>query len=302
VAEIIARAGRLFPAEGPVEVSLEANPSRAEADRFAAFAAAGVQRLSLGVQSFEDQDLAFLGRDHDAAAVRGALGLAAAAFPRLSLDLIWGLPGRGPADLESALAQAAASGAEHVSAYELTIEAGTPFARAAARGRLVPIDPELGAVLFETKERVLRAEGFEAYEISSHARGAAARCRHNLLYWRGEEVLGIGPGAHGRIRTREGWRAQETERSLRAYTAKVAATGRGLKGDILLSARERAEERLMMGLRTLEGVPLADLEPLPLTGAAELEAEGFVRRAGGRLTATHAGRLVLNALIERLAL
>jgi oxygen-independent coproporphyrinogen-3 oxidase len=302
VADVIARARALFPPDGPVEVSLEANPSRAEAERFSALAAAGVGRLSLGVQSFDDADLVFLGRDHDAAAGAAALDLAAKTFPRVSIDLIYGLPGRDAPALERALKRAVGAGCEHVSAYELTIEPGTAFHRAVARGRFEPIDGDLGAELFDTKDRVLSALGFEAYEISNHARGPAARCRHNLTYWRGEEYLGVGPAAHGRIKTHAGWWATETARAPKDYAAKIRETGVGLSVRQLLSPLERAEERMLMGLRTLEGVALEELHPGHLEVAPGLEASGLLVRRNGRLQATLKGRLVLNAVVERLLL
>jgi oxygen-independent coproporphyrinogen-3 oxidase len=178
---LVALAKALWTPEPDLEVTLEANPTDAEAGRFAAFAAAGVDRLSLGVQALDDASLAFLGRNHDAAAARRAVEVAARTFPRLSLDLIYALPGQADAAWRDALASAVDLGAEHLSPYQLTIEAGTAFDRAVRRRAFAPAEPELAAVLYETTQAVLEPLGFEAYEVSNHARGVAARWRHNLI-------------------------------------------------------------------------------------------------------------------------
>ena len=301
VAGIISAARTAFGASGALEITLEANPTDAEAGRFAAFAEAGVNRLSLGVQALDDESLAFLGRNHGAEEAKRAAALAARLFPRLSLDLIYARPGQTEADWSAELRQAAALGAEHISPYQLTIEPGTAFDRAVRRGTLTPTDPDLGARLYETTQAVLQAEGFEAYEVSNHARGPGARSRHNLVYWRGEDYLGVGPGAHGRL-TVDGRRlATEAIPAIPAYIARVREQGTGLAVRETLTAVQAAEERLLMGLRTLEGVPLAELAPLPLSRLPDLEAAGFVRTADGRLFATAQGRPVLNRVIEELA-
>ena len=301
VAGIISAARSAFGASGALEITLEANPTDAEAGRFAAFAEAGVNRLSLGVQALDDESLAFLGRNHGAEEAKRAAALAARLFPRLSLDLIYARPGQTEADWSAELRQAAALGAEHISPYQLTIEPGTAFDRAVRRGTLTPTDPDLGARLYETTQAVLQAEGFEAYEVSNHARGPGARSRHNLVYWRGEDYLGVGPGAHGRL-TVDGRRlATEAIPAIPAYIARVREQGTGLAVRETLTAVQAAEERLLMGLRTLEGVPLAELAPLPLSRLPDLEAAGFVRTADGRLFATAQGRPVLNRVIEELA-
>ena len=214
--------------ERSLEISLEANPTDAEAGRFAGFAGAGVNRLSLGVQALDDASLTFLGRNHDAAEARRAVETAIAAFPRVSIDLIYALPDQSPADWAAALRQAIGLGAEHISPYQLTIEPGTPFDRAVGRGRFSPPHPEASASLYETTQTVLAAAGFDAYEISNHARGQAARSRHNLAYWRGWDYLGVGPGAHGRLTTGEGRIATQVERGVLAYIALVREAGVGL--------------------------------------------------------------------------
>ena len=198
-ARIVETVKTLWTPDGDVEVSLEANPTDAEAGRFAAFRQAGVNRLSLGLQSFDDAALKFLGRNHDAAEARRAAELAAKVFPRLSVDLIYALPDQAPGQWRGQLEQAIALGAEHVSPYQLTIEQGTAFDRAVRRGVFRPADDLAGEALYDTTRQVLEAAGFEAYEVSNHAKGEAARSRHNLVYWRGQDYVGAGPGAHGRL-------------------------------------------------------------------------------------------------------
>jgi oxygen-independent coproporphyrinogen-3 oxidase len=301
VAAIVEAARALWPCEPDLEVTLEANPTDAEAARFEAFAAAGVNRLSLGLQALDDGALKFLGRNHSAAeAIRAAM-LAARAFPRLSLDLIYARPGQTEAGWTEELKAVAALGPEHLSPYQLTIEPGTPFDLAVRRQAFAPADPDLAARLYETTQGVLQAEGFQAYEVSNHARGEAARSRHNLIYWRGQDYLGVGPGAHGR-RTADGFRtATEAEKAIPGYVRRVRESGTGVAVREALSPLEAAEERLLMGLRTLEGVPLAELAPLTLAKLPELEAAGFVRTAGDRLFATPQGRPVLDRVIQELA-
>jgi putative oxygen-independent coproporphyrinogen III oxidase len=302
VGEIVASARRLWPAEAPVEVTLEANP--ADADRFAALAASGVGRLSLGVQSLDDAALAFLGRDHDAAQARRAVAAALAAFPRVSVDLIYARPGQTPAAWGAELAAAAALGPEHISPYQLTVEPGTAFGRAAARGRLPPLDEDLALALFETTQAVLERAGFEAYEISNHALGAAGRSRHNLAVWRGGDYLGVGPGAHGRLTLAGGRIATVAARSVADYVGQVAGAGVGLLSRERLSPSAVAEERLLMGLRTSEGVAWPDIAALGLGArhplVAELAAGGWITAGRDSLAATTKGRPVLDHLMGRL--
>ena len=209
-------------------MTLEANPTDAEARRFAAFADAGVNRLSLGVQSLDDDALAFLGRNHDAAAARRAAAAARRAFPRFSLDLIYALPGQTPAAWRAALTEAIALGPEHVSPYQLTLEPGTAFDRAVQRGRWAPPEPDDAGDLFETTDDVLAAAGFEAYEVSNHAIGAATRSRHTLISWRGGDNLGVGPGAHGRITTDGARWSTLTPSRIADYVARVETAGCGV--------------------------------------------------------------------------
>jgi putative oxygen-independent coproporphyrinogen III oxidase len=302
VARLIETARRLWPGDGPVEIALEANPTDAEADRFAGFRDAGIARLSLGVQAFDDDALTFLGRAHDGAETLRAVETAARTFPRLSLDLIYALPGQDADGWSQTLRRAATLGAEHISPYQLTIEAGTPFDRAVRRGRFTPANEDLGAALYETTQTTLEALGFQAYEVSNHARGPAARARHNLVYWRGEDYVGVGPGAHGRLTRPESVRlSSEAEPRIPAYIARVRDTGTGANFTEM-SALDRAEERTLMGLRTDEGVALAELAPLPLNALPELIDSQHLRLSEGHLIATPAGRLVLDHLTRCLIL
>ena len=302
VARIIARAQTLFPA-GEVEITLEANPTDAEATHFAALKAAGINRLSLGVQSLDDASLAFLGRNHSAAEARRAIAVAAGVFDRLSIDLIYALPGQTVAAWTAALTEALDMGFEHVSPYQLTIAEGTAFARAAERGTLVPPDEDTAADLYETTQSVLGAAGFEAYEVSNHARDVAARSAHNLHVWRGGDYLGLGPGAHGRL-TLDGARtATVAHRRIGPYLEGVAA-GSPWSDRETLDTRGAAEERLLLGLRTVEGVALTDLEPLGLSVSSEpvagLIADGFLAIDRAGIAATVRGRPVLDALLKAL--
>jgi putative oxygen-independent coproporphyrinogen III oxidase len=286
---------------GDIEITLEANPTDAEAGRFAAFAAAGANRLSLGVQALDDKSLAFLGRNHGADEGWRAATLGGEIFPRLSLDLIYALPGQTAAAWRETLAEAAGFGAEHLSPYQLTIEAGTPFDRAVRRGRFNPADPDLAGDLYDVTQEALTALGFHAYEISNHARDDAARSRHNLIYWRGQDYLGVGPSAHGRM-TVEGRRiATEASRAVGDYIARVRAFGDGLVLQERLTPRARAEERLLMGLRTGEGVAARDLAALSLARLPELVEAGLMAVGADRLRATPAGRLVLDRVTGMLA-
>jgi oxygen-independent coproporphyrinogen-3 oxidase len=229
--------------------------------------------------------------------------VAAAVFGRLSVDLIYALPGQTADAWERELDQVLALGPEHVSPYQLTIEPGTAFDRAVGRGRFRPADPERAADLFELTQRRLEAGGFEAYEVSNHARGPAARSRHNLVYWRGEDYAGAGPGAHSRL-TVQGVRvAGRTHRRVRDYLDAIDATGSGLEETEALSARDAAVERLLMGLRTVEGTSLSELDALPLNAAAldDLTAGRLVRVEAGRLIATAQGRPVLDRVCAALA-
>ena len=297
---VLERVRALWPVTDDLEVTLEANPGSVEAGRFRAFAGAGVNRLSLGVQSFRDDELAFLGRRHDAHAARTALQLAHRTFPRVSFDLIYALPGQTAAGWAARLDEALALAGEHLSLYQLTIEPGTAFAPRAARGEFhVPGEDE-AAALYETTQERLAAAGLPAYEISNHARSGAA-CRHNLVYWRGGEWVGVGPGAHGRIDTDEGRVATAERRAPEAWLAEAAGNGRAVRERRLLEPPEAMQERVQTGLRLTEGIPAEGLEPVVDTDRlAHLRAEGFLCARTDRLRATAAGRQRLDAVVRYL--
>jgi oxygen-independent coproporphyrinogen-3 oxidase len=305
VAVMVEEARRLWPGRGPLEVSLEANPTDAEAGRFAALRQAGVNRLSLGVQSLDDQALRFLGRNHDAAEARRAIEVSRKVFERLSIDLIYARPGQTASAWAAELAQAAGLGAEHISPYQLTIEPGTAFDRAVAAGRFAPPDADAAAGLYETTQDVLSVAGFDAYEVSNHARGEPARSRHNLAYWRGEDYVGAGPGAHGRLTLADGRFASEAARKVSDYIARVKGGGTGFASIEALTPREAAVERLLLGLRIDDGVGWPELAALGLEASSpvvgHLAQEGLVEARPERLAATRRGRAVLDSLVAAFA-
>ena len=304
-AAIIERAVSLWTAADDIEITLEANPTDAESARFAAFASLGVSRLSLGVQSLDDAALRFLGRNHEAGQARVAIDAGLAAFPRVSFDLIYALPGQTAAAWEAELSLAASLGAEHISPYQLTFEPGTALTRAAERGTVIPPEPDLAADLFEATQAVLTAAGFDAYEVSNHAHGAAARSRHNQAYWSGIDYVGAGPGAHGRLTLPDGRIATLGHRRVADYIAAVSATGLGFGEPERLDAVAVAQERLLMGLRTDTGVSLAALAPLSLTaGSPQVRrflTERLIKLVDDRLIATEMGRMVLDRVTLALA-
>jgi putative oxygen-independent coproporphyrinogen III oxidase len=306
VAEILEAARRLWTPASDLEVSLEANPTDAEAGRFAGLAEAGVNRLSLGLQALDDAALRFLGRNHDAAEGRRAAQTAARLFPRLSLDLIYALPDQMPQAWADELKAAVALGAEHISPYQLTIEAGTAFDRAVRRGLFVPPGDEAGADLYDTTQAVLEAEGFEAYEVSNHARGEAARSRHNLVYWTGVDYVGVGPGAHGRITVDSARMATEAADRPADYIRRVTDAGTGFAVRETLTPVQAAEERLLSGLRIGEGVAFGEVSALALSPDApvvrRLVEMGLLADDAERLRATTDGRRLLNAVTSELIL
>ncbi len=305
VAAILERIRARWPVANDLEVTLEANPTSAEAGRFRAYAAAGVNRLSMGVQALDDAGLRALGRRHTAAEARAAFEAARAVFPRVSFDLIYARQHQTPADWRRELGQALALAVDHLSLYQLTIEEGTAFGDRRARGRLPGLpDENRAAEMFEITQELCDAAGLPAYEVSNHA-AAGSESRHNLIYWRSGDWAGIGPGAHGRL-TLSGQRfATLTLRDPASWLAAVETAGSGECGRDPLSPADRAAEHLMMGLRLAEGIDLArhaalggaPLDPGRLAGLAEL---GLIRTNGRRLAATQQGRAVLNALLREL--
>nr|WP_288248828.1 radical SAM family heme chaperone HemW [uncultured Sphingomonas sp.] len=302
VAALIDAALAAWPAApGGVEITLEANPSSVEAARFADLAAAGVNRVSLGVQALDDAALRFLGRAHGVDEALGALAIAQRHFARVSIDLIYARPDQSPAAWEAELARALAFGTEHLSLYQLTIEPGTRFATEAAAGRLVIPDGDAAADLFEATRAMTAAAGIPAYEISNHAR-PGAQSRHNLTYWRYGDYAGIGPGAHGRSGALATFRRRKPEN----WLAALARNGHGLESEEPLDPATRAGEALLMGLRLDEGVDLARIAAL--TGVAvdalvddrQIAAlPGLIERRGDHLRVTEAGMILLDAILPR---
>ena len=290
-----------------VEVTLEANPNSAEAARFRGFAEAGVNRLSLGVQALDPTALRLLGRLHDRAEAIAAIDCAAGNFARFSFDLIYARPGQSINAWRNELDEALTLAGEHLSLYQLTIEPGTAFATLERRGDLVPAKEETAAALFEATQDRLRAHGLPAYEISNHAR-PGAECRHNLAYWRYQDYLGIGPGAHGRL-TRDGGKiATRQHRTPERWLAAVERVGTGIEEMTDIDRDTAVEEMLMMGLRLTEGVARVRLERAAGQDAeslfggrlAPLLEGGFLTLDQERLAATAAGRQRLNAVLAAL--
>ncbi|CAA2102794.1 Oxygen-independent coproporphyrinogen-III oxidase-like protein YqeR [Methylobacterium bullatum] len=289
-----------------IEVTLEANPTSVEAGRFRGYRAAGVNRVSLGVQAMDDASLKALGRLHTAAEAMAAVEMAAAHFERYSFDLIYARPNQSASAWRDELKEAIARAAEHLSLYQLTIEPGTPFFGLHAAGKLVPPDNDMARALYDVTQEVCDAAGLYSYEISNHSR-PGAQSRHNLLYWRYGEYAGIGPGAHGRLVTGEGRIGTVTERAPEAWLARVERDGHGIVETETLSAADQGDEFLMMGLRLREGVDPAryamlkgrQLDPVRIQA---LIGDGLVTRLdGGRIAATPRGAPVLNAVVAELA-
>jgi oxygen-independent coproporphyrinogen-3 oxidase len=301
VAAILDAAERAWGFEPGIEITLEANPSSVEAARFADIAAAGVNRVSLGLQALDNETLAFLGRAHDVTEGLAALDTAQAVFERVSFDLIYARPGQRLADWHAELARALSFGTEHLSLYQLTIEPGTRFQTEALAGRLVLPDEDRAADLFELTRALTASAGMPAYEISNHAR-PGAESRHNLTYWRYRDYAGIGPGAHGR---RTGV-ATQRRRKPENWIDAIARNGHGIEQEDALTPRERAVEATLMGLRLAEGIDLARIAALgerPIGELADLAAidrlvaQGLLKLEGARLCATDAGMPVLNAIL-----
>ena len=303
VEAVIAAARRHWRSADDLEITLEANPNSAEAARFAELARAGVNRISLGLQSFDDASLAFLGRAHSAAEGLRALDAAQSAVDRVSFDLIYALPGDDEAKWARDLDRAISLGTEHLSLYQLTIEPGTRFASMVAKREFEPLDSEIAATLFELTDARTAAAGMPAYEISNHAR-PGAESRHNLAYWRYSDYAGIGPGAHGRRGGLRTVRHKKPENFLSA----VARNAHGLAEEEALTRLEAAHEALVMGLRLAEGIaPVALAERLGVERIVDQAAVdrivvlGLLERDGERLRTTPAGRLLLDSILAEIA-
>jgi oxygen-independent coproporphyrinogen-3 oxidase len=305
VGRIIDTASRLWPVADNVEITLEANPASAEAARFADYRAAGVNRVSLGVQALNDADLKFLGRLHNVAEAKAALALAIKTFDRVSLDLIYARPGQTVEGWKCELAEGLAFGTGHMSLYQLTIEPQTPFAIRHAQGTFHIPGEDLAADLFEATQELTAAAGLPAYEVSNHAR-PGAEARHNLIYWRYGDFAGVGPGAHGRLAIGGRRVATVCERLPERWREKVTADGHGFVEMNEITPADAARENLLMSLRLAEGIDVQAYRARWGTAPgsnriAELAGVGLVELESGRLRATPRGMLVLNSVIAALA-
>ena len=310
VAALIADARRLFAPLPGLEVTLEANPTSVEAGRLAAFRDAGVNRVSLGVQSLRDGALRGLGRQHDAAQAVAALRTARALFERVSFDLIYARPGQSLADWRCELREALALAADHLSLYQLTIEPGTGFEALHRQGRLVLPDDETGAALYDATAEEAARFGLLAYEVSNYAR-PGSESRHNLAYWRYGDYAGIGAGAHGRVTLGGGLFATRRHRAPEIWAERVERDGHATTHEEMLEPRERAREMLLMGLRLSEGIDAARFAAragMALEEALDHDVAGMAAEAGyivqdaSGIRATSEGRKRLDALLGRIVL
>ena len=304
VAAIIRAALGHWSAADEIEITLEANPNSVETARFADLAAAGVNRVSLGLQSFDDKALTFLGRAHSAREGFAALETAQKHFRRTSFDLIYALPGDTEDSWSATLAQALSLGTRHLSLYQLTIEPGTRFAAMYAAGQLRPLEADAAAALYELTDAMTVAAGLPSYEISNHAR-PGQESRHNLTYWRYGDYVGIGPGAHGRRLGRRTVRHRKPEN----FLAALVRNSHGILEEAPLSADEAADEALVMGLRLTEGMDAQEIanrfglpEIVDWTRVGRLVASGHLERNGSRIALTPRGRLVLDHILGEIAL
>lgn len=306
VGAILDSIGKYWNVASDVEVSLEANPTSVEATRFRGYREAGVNRVSLGVQALDDASLKSLGRLHSAREALDAVAIARSAFDRYSFDLIYARPDQTPQMWTDELKLAISEAAEHLSLYQLTIEEGTPFFGLHAAGKLKTPDEGLARALYDVTQEVCAQQGLPFYEISNHAR-PGAECKHNLVYWRGQEYAGIGPGAHGRLDIDGVRHAIATEKRPEAWVMRVEDNGHGVTSDELLNSEERADEYLLMGLRLAEGIDPARYQMLSGRALDEkriaiLREEGaIVVEQNGRLRVTQDGFPVLDAVVADLA-
>jgi oxygen-independent coproporphyrinogen-3 oxidase len=301
VANLLGEAERLWGFAPDIEITLEANPSSVEAGNFAGLAAAGVNRVSLGVQSFDDAALRFLGRLHDVRDANQALDIALNTFSRVSFDLIYARPGQTERNWRSELEHGLSLGTGHLSLYQLTIEPGTRFATDVRRGQFVPLEDDAAADLFTVTRELTAAAGLPAYEVSNHAR-PGEESRHNLAYWRYRDYVGIGPGAHGR----RGGVATTRHRKPENWLGAIAGSGHGIAEHRSLGQREQASEALLMGLRLAEGIDLAEFSQrfgLPADALIDADRLAFHRTLGlmwsddSRIGVTEAGMPLLDALL-----
>ncbi|MBY0532432.1 MAG: radical SAM family heme chaperone HemW [Xanthobacteraceae bacterium] len=306
VQRVIDEIARHWPVSKDAEINLEANPTSVEAERFRGYRAAGVNRVSLGVQALDDASLKALGRMHTADEALAAVEVARENFPRISFDLIYARPGQSPRAWRGELAKALAFAPEHLSLYQLTIEPGTTFEMLHRAGKLITPDTDTSRALWDATQELCEARAMPAYEVSNHAK-AGAESWHNLVYWRYQEYAGVGPGAHGRIGADGERVATATEKHPERWLASVEAKGHGFIEEEKLSQIEQADEMLVMGLRLAEGIDVARFEKL--TGVSLnpervsfLESEGLVERGeNARLRVTPSGFPLLDAIVADLA-
>jgi oxygen-independent coproporphyrinogen-3 oxidase len=305
VGHVLDTIGSLWRIDSDVETTLEANPTSIEAENFRGYRAAGVNRVSVGVQALNDEDLKALGRQHSAEEALAAFRLAAKIFPRVSFDMIYARPHQTAADWRAELSRALAEQQGHMSLYQLTIEPGTAYFDLHERGRLVTPSDDSAADLYDLTQELTETAGLSAYEVSNHA-AAGQESRHNLLYWRYGEYAGVGPGAHSRIADGANRRALIAEKHPETWRALVNTHGCGIVTDTTVSPAEQASEYLLMGLRVSEGI---DLERYAALAGREIDSSkiagmksmGLIKRQGQRLMATADGRKLLNAVIAELA-
>jgi len=314
IGAILDAIGRRWTVAPNPEITLEANPTSVEAERFRGYRAAGVNRVSLGVQALNDADLKALGRAHTSAEAQAAVALAHSIFARVSFDLIYARPRQSVAQWQVELTRALAQASDHLSLYQLTVEPGTMFERLHAAGKLAMPGPDLGRDFWDATQAIMTGAGLPAYEVSNHAR-PGAESRHNLIYWRYGEYVGVGPGAHGRIITPQGARgtakvvrrAQATEPHPEMWLTVVEADGFGLVEDEALSTEAQGDEFLLMGLRLSEGIDPARFQALTgkrfeVSRVADLIAHGMVEYTReGRIRVTSEGFPVLDAVVADLA-
>lgn len=305
VAAVLKEAERIFSFAPDIEITIEANPTSVDAARFRDYRAAGVNRVSLGVQALNDTDLRALGRLHTVDEALRAVNLAQHTFPRASFDLIYARPNQTAEAWDAELTRALAQGCTHYSLYQLTFEPGTPFHAMLTRGTMKELDVDRAATLYELTQTRMNAVGLPAYEISNHAT-PGEESRHNLIYWRYGDYLGIGPGAHGRLTIAGERVATTTLREPEAWLARVNERGHAVDHWDSVAREDQGTEALLMGLRLSEGVDMHAIEarlgrPFSQTKLQTLESGGLIAQQNGRLSATPRGRLVLNAILKELA-
>jgi putative oxygen-independent coproporphyrinogen III oxidase len=305
VGAVLDAIARLWRTSNNIEITLESNPASADAARFRDYRAAGVNRLSLGVQALNDADLKFLGRLHNVEEAKAALSIAMANFERVSLDLIYARPNQTAQQWQAELTEALSFETEHLSLYQLTIEPATPFATLARTGALKIPEDDAAATLYEITQEMTEAAGRPGYEISNHA-APGAECRHNLLYWRYGDYAGVGPGAHGRVSVGGKRIATSCERLPERWRENVERSGHGICEQSEITSADSAREHLLMNLRLAEGIDLAEYEwrwgrALDASRIQTLKQDGFLSEYDGKLIATPRGRLVLNSVIAALA-